>query len=805
MATYDGSINIDTRVSNRGFNTGIRSMIGSLKGLAAAVGVAFGVGAMVQFGKTAVSAAGELQAAMVGLESVLSGMGRSFSEAQDFITEFISDGLVPATNAIMAYRNLALRGYDTSQIQTTLTILKDASAFARQGSLTMGQAIQSASEGLKNENSILVDNAGITKNVSVMWREYAAEIGTTVNNLTLQQKIQAEVNGLMRESQFQTGDAARLAGGYAGQVAALGTSFYNLRVAIGNAVIPILSRLIPYIKAVVDWFVVLFNTIARFIGLLFGVNASMASIASSSAGIADTTNAAAGSSGALAKNTKQAERAAKGALAAFDDINVLQMETADGGGGGAGMAMPGMPAMPALTGDIKDIIPDELLSKVEAFRQRLQDLWEKIDWEKIRTSLDNLRDSLTPFANIIGEGLLWFWDNVLVPLGTFIANEVLPVFLDGLAATLDVLTAVLEALKPLGLWLWESFLQPIANWVGQALIDSLTWLVERLRDLSDWINENQAVVELFTIVIGSFAVAWLLVTAAMAVWTAVSSFAAIATTALGAAVAFLTSPVFLVILAIGLLIAIIVLLVRNWDRVKEIAAAVWEWIVAQWGIAASWFRSRVLLPMENWFRLTWDNIRGFFVNTWLAVQAVWTGVSDWIREKVTLPIHEAFGSALDWVQDKWRSVFTNVRDFVKDRINNIIDFINGMIRAIGAGINALIDALNKFSIVDPFTGRRFGFNIQRITMPQIPRLATGAVIPPNSEFLAVLGDQRSGRNIEAPEELIRQIVREESGNQRSQEITIRFAGDLAGLVRELKPYIDKENRRIGGSLIVGST
>jgi hypothetical protein len=82
-------------------------------------------------------------------------------------------------------------------------------------------------------------------------------------------------------------------------------------------------------------------------------------------------------------------------------------------------------------------------------------------------------------------------------------------------------------------------------------------------------------------------------------------------------------------------------------------------------------------------------------------------------------------------------------------------------------------------------------------------LATGAVIPPNSEFLAVLGDQKSGRNIETPEALLRQIVNEELGNIKA-EIEINFTGTLAALVRELKPYIDNENIRVGGSLINGS-
>lgn len=84
-------------------------------------------------------------------------------------------------------------------------------------------------------------------------------------------------------------------------------------------------------------------------------------------------------------------------------------------------------------------------------------------------------------------------------------------------------------------------------------------------------------------------------------------------------------------------------------------------------------------------------------------------------------------------------------------------------------------------------------------------LATGAVIPPNQEFLAVLGDQKSGRNLEAPEGLIRQIMREElAGLQVSGgDINIEFTGSLAQLARVLNPVITKEQKRIGGTLQTG--
>lgn len=85
-------------------------------------------------------------------------------------------------------------------------------------------------------------------------------------------------------------------------------------------------------------------------------------------------------------------------------------------------------------------------------------------------------------------------------------------------------------------------------------------------------------------------------------------------------------------------------------------------------------------------------------------------------------------------------------------------------------------------------------------MSGIPALATGAVIPPNGEFLAVLGDQKHGRNLEAPESLIRQIVREESGTGRNGTLTIRPG---PGLTRYLSYELEWEGVREGPRLIGG--
>ena len=146
----------------------------------------------------------------------------------------------------------------------------------------------------------------------------------------------------------------------------------------------------------------------------------------------------------------------------------------------------------------------------------------------------------------------------------------------------------------------------------------------------------------------------------------------------------------------------------------------------------------------------WENITGWlrdlkqnFVDAW-----------DNIRAKTT----ETFNSLGQTISDIWNGITSTI----KTAVNGIIGFINRMISAVVTGINAVINALNglSFDLPDIFGGGHVGFNISTLTAPQIPYLAQGAVIPANREFLAVLGDQSHGTNVEAPLDTIKQAVAE---------------------------------------------
>jgi len=234
----------------------------------------------------------------------------------------------------------------------------------------------------------------------------------------------------------------------------------------------------------------------------------------------------------------------------------------------------------------------------------------------------------------------------------------------------------------------------------------------------------------------------------------------------------------------------------SWEGIAQWARSTKEWIVSNWEDTPTWFRETVIDPIVKFFLDMWTGINTKAGEVFANIKSVWTNVSGWFTENVINPIQKAFGPALDWLRDKWVTIFSGIRDFVKGIINGIIDMINSMIAAITDGLNGMIGNLNNFGSSIP------GWvELPSVEAAKIPHLAKGAVIPPNSEFMAVLGDQTSGRNIEAPEGLIRQIVAEEIANMPAQRVTVEFTGSLAAFVRELHPLIKQETTRIGGSLI----
>lgn len=166
------------------------------------------------------------------------------------------------------------------------------------------------------------------------------------------------------------------------------------------------------------------------------------------------------------------------------------------------------------------------------------------------------------------------------------------------------------------------------------------------------------------------------------------------------------------------------------------------------------------------------------------IKAIVTAVFDNIKQTVGNVINEIktiFSGLIKFISGVFSMDFDKawegIKDIFKGVWNTIIDLLNGAINIIIRGLNWLIKQMNKISFdvpswVPAIGGKSIGVNISYISENVLPHLAKGAVIPANDEFLAVLGDQTHGNNIEAPEGLIRKIVREESGGSSEIHVTI---------------------------------
>lgn len=258
------------------FSTGLRTAVGQLEnatgqmtrnleqmntrmhGIGRSIGgsltAMFSLAAIAAFVSKAKDAVTEAESAFRGLEAVANYSGVGIGRAMEEAGKLAADGLLTTAEASKSLQNLLSRGYSLDQAVNTLNRLKDAAAYNRAGHLSMGEAVMTATEGLKNENSILVDNAGVTKNVSKMWEEYAAQHGKAVTALTQAEKIQAEYNGVMKETEAQVGNAARASEGLQGQSAKLDSQFKNLMVSVGEALTPALVKLTEAAQWTIDKF-----------------------------------------------------------------------------------------------------------------------------------------------------------------------------------------------------------------------------------------------------------------------------------------------------------------------------------------------------------------------------------------------------------------------------------------------------------------------------------------------------------------------------------------------------------------------
>lgn len=154
---------------------------------------------------------------------------------------------------------------------------------------------------------------------------------------------------------------------------------------------------------------------------------------------------------------------------------------------------------------------DIVLEITGFFRQASESLKEwsaDLDFTPLLESFDRILVAIKPIVSDVGNLLLWFLNNVLLPIAKWGVEQALPTVFDLIAAALKAIHSVIDALKPLGIWLWEEFLQPLGEWTGAVIIAALEKVVEWLTRFSDWVSQNQTLVENITLAVLAFFAAW---------------------------------------------------------------------------------------------------------------------------------------------------------------------------------------------------------------------------------------------------------------------------------------------------------
>ncbi|WP_459127263.1 phage tail protein [Latilactobacillus curvatus] len=325
--------------------------------------------------------------------------------------------------------------------------------------------------------------------------------------------------------------------------------------------------------------------------------------------------------------------------------------------------------------------------------------WAKtLDFRPLLNSVDGLLKAIQPLTKNIGDGLFWFYKNVLLPLASFTITKLIPTFLDALSGAIKLLNGIIEALKPAGKWLFDSFLKPIAQWTGGVVVSVLGGIGKALGVVGDWISKHSEGFSNFVIAVAAFATALkaismvqTAVTVVSGIMSALSGIGGITGalsllgSGLGGIVTLLGGPF---ALAIAAAIAVGVLLWKNWDTVKEKAGQLGKWIGEKWNdikVVTEKVWNGIMKFLQKWgvdililmftgpaapFILFGKYVSEHWDSISKSTSKVWNDVKTAISDKAK----EAFANAKKHfgdLKDAATSHFENLRKSAADKFENI--------------------------------------------------------------------------------------------------------------------------------------
>lgn len=268
-----------------------------------------------------------------------------------------------------------------------------------------------------------------------------------------------------------------------------------------------------------------------------------------------------------------------------------------------------------------------------------------------------------------------------------------------------VLEKVLELVEGVDL---EAFAEKIEEAFGKFVDETLPKIVKAIQ----WIIDNKGLLTTIAVAIGVVAAALGVLNTVLAIQSAIMAANPTTWIVLG------------IIAAVAALIAIILLCVKHWDKIKAAGAAAWEWIKNAWASASSWFKEKIIEPVSSFFSGMWTKLKDGAKNAWSGIKSVFSKVGSWFKD--------IFSDAWTKVKNVFSTggkIFDGIKDGIITAFKSVV---NAIIRGINKVVSVPFNGLNK--VLDQITGveiaglKPFDFISWRATVPEIPELASGGVL-----------------------------------------------------------------------------
>lgn len=461
-------------------------------------------------------------------------------------------------------------------------------------------------------------------------------------------------------------------------------------------------------------------------------------------------------------------------------------------------------------------IAQNVLKTVGNIASGFADAWNK---NSVGTQIiQNIADALVVVMQII--------ERIAADTATWAANLDFYPLLESISNLTSAFAPILESIGNVLEWIYNNIVLPMLKWVIEVGLPTVINLVAKV---ATFLADHQSIVEAFgAALIGAFAAAKIaelasgVIKSVSGIATAAKGLIALMTGTGGImggikaiATAIGTGGIFAI--AVGAAIAIGVLLYKNWDEICAAATKLKDWVVEktrELSESATRTLSNLKEKIANVWNIiktststTWNSIKKTLSGLWNSLKSTastvfnaiktkvvgvwdsvknktsrtWENVATFVSNKVEA-IKNAITNKFNAARDAVRSAFEGIVDFIKAPINQAISIVNNAVGMINNAIGGIESAFSfgPWTVPTPFGSKTIGFHATFPRIGTIPYLASGAVIPPRSEFLAVLGDQKKGNNLEAPESLLRQIVREESGKGQGDGNTYNVTVNASG-------------------------